>query len=113
MLLSSRRALLHRYPAKFQQIQLILWFGLGVQSRIAVVYLFAVFVVIINTMTGVMAPESAIIDRQPMQPSDVPITFADISKSRQMLGYNPTTKIADTGHSGSQAPQSMHSSGWI
>lgn len=32
---------------------LILWLGLGVQSRIAVVFLFAVFVIIINTMTGV------------------------------------------------------------
>ena len=37
----------------------------------------------------------AVIDRQPMQPGDVPITFADISKSRELLGYNPTTKIAD------------------
>jgi UDP-glucuronate 4-epimerase len=37
----------------------------------------------------------AIIDRQPMQPGDVPVTFADISKSRELLGYNPTTKIAD------------------
>jgi len=37
----------------------------------------------------------AIIDRQPMQPGDVPITFADITKSRELLGYNPTTKIAD------------------
>jgi UDP-glucuronate 4-epimerase len=37
----------------------------------------------------------AIIDRQPMQPGDVPITYADITKSREMLGYNPTTKIAD------------------
>jgi UDP-glucuronate 4-epimerase len=37
----------------------------------------------------------AIIDRQPMQPGDVPVTFADISKSREVLGYNPTTKIAD------------------
>jgi len=37
----------------------------------------------------------AIIDRQPMQPGDVPTTFADISKSREMLGYNPTTKIVD------------------
>ena len=32
---------------------LILWFGLGIESRIAVVFLFAVFVIIINTMTGV------------------------------------------------------------
>lgn len=38
---------------------------------------------------------SAIIDRKPPQPGDVPITFADISKSRKQLGYNPTTKIAD------------------
>lgn len=37
----------------------------------------------------------AVIDHQPMQPGDVPITYADISKSREMLGYNPTTKIAD------------------
>ena len=37
----------------------------------------------------------AVIDRQPMQPGDVPATFADISKSRELLGYNPTTKIAD------------------
>src|SRR4029434_4120866 len=32
---------------------LILWFALGVESRIAVVFLFAVFVIVINTMTGV------------------------------------------------------------
>ncbi len=38
---------------------------------------------------------NAIIDRQPWQPGDVPTTFADISKSRELLGYNPTTKIAD------------------
>jgi len=31
----------------------------------------------------------AVIDRQPLQPGDVPITFADISKVRRMLGYNP------------------------
>ena len=37
----------------------------------------------------------AIIDRQPMQPGDVPVTFADISKARKMLGYNPQTKIED------------------
>lgn len=35
----------------------------------------------------------AVIDRQPMQPGDVPITYADISKARELLGYNPTTKI--------------------
>jgi UDP-glucuronate 4-epimerase len=37
----------------------------------------------------------AIIDRQPLQAGDVPITFADISKARRLLGYNPQTKIED------------------
>ena len=37
----------------------------------------------------------AVIDRQPMQPGDVPVTYADISKAKAKLGYNPTTKIAD------------------
>jgi UDP-glucuronate 4-epimerase len=37
--------------------------------------------------------KKAIIDRQPMQPGDVPLTFADISKARAKLGYNPQTKI--------------------
>jgi len=39
--------------------------------------------------------KSAVIDRQPMQPGDVPVTYADISRAREKLGYNPTTKIAD------------------
>jgi len=37
--------------------------------------------------------KKAIIDRQPMQPGDVPITYADISKARRLLNYNPHTKI--------------------
>lgn len=37
--------------------------------------------------------KKAVIDRQPMQPGDVPVTYADISKARELLGYNPTTKI--------------------
>ncbi len=37
--------------------------------------------------------KQAIIDRQPSQPGDVPLTFADISKSRAKLGYNPRIKI--------------------
>ena len=37
----------------------------------------------------------AVIDRQPMQPGDVPVTFADISKANQLLNYRPTTKIED------------------
>lgn len=37
--------------------------------------------------------QKAVIDRQPLQPGDVPITFADISKARALLGYNPQVKI--------------------
>ena len=37
--------------------------------------------------------KKAIVDRQPMQPGDVPVTFADISKARARLGYNPQTRI--------------------
>src|SRR5277367_2187152 len=39
--------------------------------------------------------KKAIIDRQPLQAGDVPITFADISKARAKLGYNPKVKFAD------------------
>src|SRR5262245_36053212 len=37
----------------------------------------------------------AIIQRLPHQPGDVPITFADISKARQLLRYDPHTKIEE------------------
>ena len=37
--------------------------------------------------------KKAIIERKPMQPGDVPLTFADISKARALLNYDPTTKI--------------------
>ena len=37
--------------------------------------------------------KKAVIDRQPLQPGDVPITFADISKAREKLGYNPQVKV--------------------
>jgi UDP-glucuronate 4-epimerase len=37
--------------------------------------------------------KKAIIDRQPLQPGDVPLTFADVSKARARLGYNPSVKI--------------------
>jgi len=35
----------------------------------------------------------ALIDRQPAQPGDVPITCAEISKARQGLGYRPAVEI--------------------
>lgn len=36
---------------------------------------------------------NAMIQRQPLQPGDVPQTFADISKARRLLNYNPQTQI--------------------
>ena len=39
--------------------------------------------------------KKAIIDRQPMQPGDVSITFADVTKARKLLNYDPQTKIED------------------
>lgn len=35
----------------------------------------------------------AIIDYQPPQPGDVPVTYAEIDKARRLLGYNPMTKL--------------------
>ncbi len=39
--------------------------------------------------------KKAVIDRRPAQPGDVPITCADISKARNILGYNPRIKIEE------------------
>lgn len=39
--------------------------------------------------------QPALIDRQPMQPGDVPRTFADMAKARRLLGYAPNTPIED------------------
>ncbi len=38
---------------------------------------------------------NAIIDRQPLQPGDVPQTFADITKARRILGYDPRVPIEE------------------
>jgi UDP-glucuronate 4-epimerase len=37
--------------------------------------------------------KKAKIDHQPEQPGDVPQTFADISKAKQLLNYQPTTQL--------------------
>ena len=39
--------------------------------------------------------QKAKINRLPEQPGDVPLTCADISKARKLLGYNPKTKLSD------------------
>ena len=41
---------------------------------------------------------TAKIDRQSLQPGDVPQTYADITKARRLLGYNPQTQIEDGIH---------------
>ena len=39
--------------------------------------------------------KKAVIDRQSPQPGDVPVTFADVSKARAMLGYQPRVGIEE------------------
>ncbi len=39
--------------------------------------------------------KKAAINKMPDQPGDVPLTYADISKARTLLGYDPHTKIAE------------------
>jgi UDP-glucuronate 4-epimerase len=41
---------------------------------------------------------TAKIDRQPLQPGDVPQTFADITKARRVLGYDPQTQFEEGIH---------------
>lgn len=48
----------------------------------------------IRTIEAVVG-KPAMIDRQPEQPGDVPQTWADISKAKQLLGYQPTTSFKD------------------
>jgi len=44
----------------------------------------------VETVTG----KKAVIDRQPMQPGDVERTWADLTRARAELGYEPKTSIA-------------------
>jgi UDP-glucuronate 4-epimerase len=39
--------------------------------------------------------KKAVIDRQPLQPGDVPITYANIDKAGAQLGYHPRVKIEE------------------
>ena len=38
--------------------------------------------------------KKAKINRLPEQPGDVPLTCADISKARKLLGYDPSTRLS-------------------
>ena len=54
-----------------------------------------------TTLTGLIEiierelGKKAVINRMPEQPGDVPLTYADISKAKAQLGYDPRTKIAE------------------
>jgi len=39
--------------------------------------------------------QSAQVDRQPLQPGDVPQTFADITRAQRLLNYRPQTQIEE------------------
>jgi UDP-glucuronate 4-epimerase len=47
---------------------------------------------LIELLEGALGKKASL-DRQPLQPGDVPVTFADISKARAKLGYEPKIKI--------------------
>eukprot|EP01104_Vermistella_antarctica_P011623 TRINITY_DN325_c0_g7_i2.p2 TRINITY_DN325_c0_g7~~TRINITY_DN325_c0_g7_i2.p2 ORF type:complete len:339 (+),score=82.49 TRINITY_DN325_c0_g7_i2:54-1019(+) len=49
------------------------------------------FIDIVQELVG----KKAIIDVLPMQPGDVPRTFADVSKARKLLKYDPTIPFRD------------------
>jgi UDP-glucuronate 4-epimerase len=44
---------------------------------------------------GAAVGETPILDRQPLQPGDVLVTYADISKAKAKLGYAPSTDVAE------------------
>jgi UDP-glucuronate 4-epimerase len=48
-------------------------------------------ITVIEDVTG----KKAIIEQLPEQQGDVPKTFADITKAKHLLGYNPQTKLKD------------------
>jgi UDP-glucuronate 4-epimerase len=39
--------------------------------------------------------KKAILNKMPMQPGDLKRTFADVSKSKEILGYDPRTSFED------------------
>lgn len=62
-------------------------FNLGNSDTVELKY----FIECIEKELGIKANQ----DLQPMQPGDVPVTYADISKAKKMLGYQPKVKIEE------------------
>ena len=46
-------------------------------------------------LIGEALGKQPLLDRQPLQPGDVLVTYADISKARERLGYAPSTSVAE------------------
>jgi UDP-glucuronate 4-epimerase len=49
------------------------------------------FIAVVEAAVG----KPARIRREPVQPGDVPLTYADVSKARRLLGYQPTTPVEE------------------
>jgi UDP-glucuronate 4-epimerase len=49
------------------------------------------FIAVVEAAVG----KPARIHREPVQPGDVPLTYADVSKARRLLGYQPTTPVEE------------------
>jgi UDP-glucuronate 4-epimerase len=46
-------------------------------------------------LIGTECGREPILDRQPMQPGDVVVTYADVSKAREKLDYRPSVPVAE------------------
>ncbi|MCA8981730.1 MAG: SDR family NAD(P)-dependent oxidoreductase [Planctomycetes bacterium] len=46
-------------------------------------------------LVGRACGKTPVLDRQPLQPGDVKITYADVSKAKERLGYAPSTTVAE------------------
>ena len=46
-------------------------------------------------LIGEACGKEPVLDKQPMQPGDVKITYADVSKAKEKLGYAPSTLVRD------------------
>lgn len=56
------------------------------------------YAILLRDLIGILElviGKKARIEKLPMQPGDVPITFADISKARRLLNYDPKTKLEE------------------
>ncbi|MBN1812715.1 MAG: GDP-mannose 4,6-dehydratase [Anaerolineae bacterium] len=52
------------------------------------------FIQVVEEIVG----KAAAIVQEPPKPGDVPVTFADITKARELLGYEPTVSVVDGMH---------------